>query len=145
MATIPPEVVGLVGILVGASIPLATTWITQRGQRALEERKIREARVGLACCTCLDFSSSNLRRKQRASSSRALVRSIIFCPSSAGTLMLKSLARTNARRSRDTRWPGGGTGPAECVRVARRFRHSSSLRSTVLRRCEPARSGVRSN
>jgi hypothetical protein len=54
MATIPPEAyglvgaaLGLVGAVFGASISLATTRFSQRNQRILEEKKIREARAQL--------------------------------------------------------------------------------------------------
>jgi hypothetical protein len=47
MSTIPTEAYALIGALIGASITLATTWLTQRGQSSLEERKIREARAQL--------------------------------------------------------------------------------------------------
>ena len=47
MSTVPSEAYALIGALIGAFITLATTWLAQRGQSSLEERKIREARAQL--------------------------------------------------------------------------------------------------
>jgi hypothetical protein len=47
MTRIPAGAYTLIGALIGAAITLATTWLGQRGQRALEERKAQETRKQL--------------------------------------------------------------------------------------------------
>jgi hypothetical protein len=61
---------------------LLSTHLTLRAAvtKAFKSVKNSADAVGLAFCTCQDFSSCNLRSSERASSSRALVRSIIVSP-----------------------------------------------------------------